>query len=132
MMNFLIRKNNNRFIKYCIFGSLISILEIILFYALNKYLNIYALVSNVIAFMVSVTLSYYANSRYVFRITFVSKKAKIERYVLFLSTRIFGLFIDSSILYLLLNVSCPKLIAKTISCVSTVIVNYIIGKKVFK
>ena len=43
-----------------------------------------------------------------------------------------GLFIDSSILYLLLELNCPNIISKTISCISTTLVNYYIGKYIFK
>lgn len=132
MMNFLIRKSNNRFIKYCIFGSLISILEIILYYVLAKYLHIYPLLSNAIAFLVSVSLSFYANSKYVFKTMFISKKNKIKSFCLFLSSRVIGLFVDSSILYLLLYINCSNLIAKTISCISTTIINYFMGKYIFK
>ena len=57
----------------------------------------------------------------------------INQFNIFLVTRIGGIFIDSSILYLLVNIiTVPNLLAKTISCASTTVVNYYIGKLVFK
>mgnify|MGYP002531287891 CR=1 FL=1 len=119
-----------KFIKYCIFGVLISIIEILLYCILSKFINLEPLIANSIAFILSVLMSYYANSKYVFKTIFISKKSKIKRFYLFLGTRTVGLFIDSSILYLLLN--CPNIISKTISCISTTLINYYIGKYIFK
>ncbi len=121
-----------RFIKYCIFGSTISIVEILLFTLLHGVLRVNLFLSNAIAFLISVMLSYYANSKYVFKTVFISKKAKIRKFYIFLGTRFLGLFVDSTILSILIHISFPNMIAKTISCVSTTIVNYVIGKYIFK
>lgn len=127
-----ILNKQEKFIKYCIFGVLISIIEILLYCILSKFINLEPLIANSIAFILSVLMSYYANSKYVFKTIFISKKSKLKRFYLFLGTRTMGLFIDSSILYLLLELNCPNIISKTISCISTTLINYYIGKYIFK
>ena len=72
-----------KFIKYCIFGVLISIIEILLYCILSKFINLEPLIANSIAFILSVLMSYYANSKYVFKTIFISKKSKIKRFYLF-------------------------------------------------
>lgn len=127
------KKIKNQFLVYCFFGTVGGFLEIFLFYFLYNFIKFPLIVSNVMAFLVAVIYSYYVNSKYVFKTIFRTKKMIINQFNIFLITRIGGIFIDSSILYLLVNIiTVPNLLAKTISCVSTTVVNYYIGKLVFK
>ena len=64
-----------KFIKYCIFGVLISIIEILLYCILSKFINLEPLIANSIAFILSVLMSYYANSKYVFKTIFFNSES---------------------------------------------------------
>ena len=82
---------------------------------------------------VSVLFSYYVNSKYVFKRTFLTRRKAIKQFNIFILSRIAGIFFDSSILYFCIHfIRMPNLIAKTISCTSTALINYLIGKHIFK
>ena len=124
---------NQRFIKYTIYASTIAILEVITFTIFYSLLKIDLLISNTLSFLISVFLLYFVNSKYVFKTTFKSTKAKIKRFYLFLGTRVIGLFIDSLVLYVLVNyINLCSFPSKIISGISTTLVNYIVGKYVFR
>ena len=57
----------------------------------------------------------------------------IKQFNILILSRIAGIFFDSSILYFCIHfIRMPNLIAKTISCTSTALINYLIGKHIFK
>ena len=127
------KKIKNQFLVYCFFGTIGGFLEIFLFYFLYNFIKFPLIVSNVMAFLVAVIYSYYVNSKYVFKTIFRNKKKIKNQFNILLVTKIGNIFIDSSILYLLVNIiTVPNLLAKTISCASTTVINYYIGKLVFK
>lgn len=129
-MKSLIKK---QFIKYCFYGTIAGLIEIVLFTILYNYAKLPLFVSNTIAFIISVLFSYYVNSKYVFKRTFLTRRKAIKQFNIFILSRIAGIFFDSSILYFCIHfISMPNLIAKTISCTSTALINYLIGKHIFK
>src|SRR5574344_276632 len=117
------------FIKYCFFGSLGGALEIGTFYLFANILNVHYIYSNAIAFTISVIFLYFANSRIVFNISGLSKKEKRKQFIIFFITRILGLLLDTSVLAICISgIGLTNMIAKLISCASTTIINYYIGK----
>lgn len=136
IQNSMIKKyltKNTRFIKYTIFASTIAILEVITFTIFYSLLKIDLLISNTLSFIISVFLLYFVNSKYVFKTNFKSTKAKIKRFYLFLGTRVIGLFLDSLVLYILVEyISMCSFPSKIISGISTTLINYMVGKYVFK
>ena len=124
---------NERFIRYTIFASSIAILEVITFMLFHSVLKINILIANTMSFLISVVLLYFANIKFVFKIVFKTRKAKIKRFYLFLGTRVAGLFMDSLVLYMLIEYAeLASFPSKIISGISTTLINYIIGKYVFK
>lgn len=136
IQNSMIKKyltKNTRFIKYTIFASTIAILEVITFTIFYSLLKIDLLISNTLSFIISVFLLYFVNSKYVFKTNFKSTKAKIKRFYLFLGTRVIGLFLDSLVLYILVEyIGMCSFPSKIISGISTTLINYMVGKYVFK
>lgn len=124
---------NERFIRYTIFASSIAILEVITFTIFHSMLKIDLLIANTMSFLISVVLLYFANIKFVFKTVFKTRKAKIKRFYLFLGTRVAGLFIDSLVLYMLVDYAkISSFPSKIISGISTTLINYVIGKYVFK
>lgn len=136
-----------KFIRYIIFGTLGGIFEILLFDVLYMFnhSNIWVVISNVISFSSSVILLYFVNNKYVYRTTNRDKKSKRKTLILFIITRIFGLFIDMSVLFLCLkyftwsNILPSELFgldfiglsSKFIATISTTVANYFIGIYIF-
>ena len=139
---------NERFIRYTIFASSIAILEVITFMLFHSVLKINILIANTMSFLISVVLLYFANIKFVFKTVikknekdnkttnnyeYKTRKAKIKRFYLFLGTRVAGLFMDSLVLYMLIEYAeLASFPSKMISGISTTLINYIIGKYVFK
>lgn len=124
---------NERFIRYTIFASSIAILEVITFTIFHSMLKIDLLIANTMSFLISVVLLYFANIKFVFKTIFKTRKAKIKRFYLFLGTRVAGLFMDSLVLYMLVDYAeLSSFPSKIISGISTTLINYVIGKYVFK
>lgn len=124
---------NERFIRYTIFASSIAILEVITFMLFHSVLKINILIANTMSFLISVVLLYFANIKFVFKTVFKTRKEKIKRFYLFLGTRVAGLFMDSLVLYMLIEYAeLASFPSKMISGISTTLINYIIGKYVFK
>jgi putative flippase GtrA len=117
------------FIRYCFIGCIGGVIEVAAFYLLNDILNINYVISNVISFFLSVIFLYYFNTYYVFKREFINKKIKIRKFNVFLFTRILGLVFDTAVLALCISViGLPSLISKIISCSSSAIINYYVGK----
>ena len=117
---------NERFIRYTIFASSIAILEVITFTIFHSMLKIDLLIANTMSFLISVVLLYFANIKFVFKTVFKTRKAKIKRFYLFLGTRVAGL-------YMLVDYAeLSSFPSKIISGISTTLINYVIGKYVFK
>ena len=122
-----------RFINYCLFGTIAGIIEIGLFYLLNDLIHIHYLISNVISFTIAVIVSYLFNVKYVFKKSFVSKKEKSSRFILFFATRLLGLLLDTGVLAICIDYfKLDNMLSKIIACASTTIVNYFLGKIIFK
>lgn len=122
-----------QFVKYCFYGTMAGIIEIVLFTILYNFVKLPLFIANTLAFIVSVLFSYYVNSKYVFKRTFLTKRKAIRQFNTFILSRIAGIFFDSAILYFCIHfITMPNLIAKIISCTSTALINYLIGKHIFK
>ena len=123
------KEKAKNFIIYVIIGSLGGILEIVLFTMLRDYLHIHYIISNLISFSTTVILLYFLNGIFVFK----SNVKNLKSFVIFFVSRIFGFFLDSSVLTICIKIfrfSSP--ISKFISSISTTIVNYNVGKRIFK
>ncbi len=112
-------------IYYLIFGGLTTLINIIVFYLFNDLFNVYYLVSNVIAWVVSVLFAYITNKTVVFK----SDNKVFKESVTFFIFRVISLGIDMLFMYLLIDIiSIDSLIAKIIVNVIVVILNYVFSK----
>lgn len=122
-----------QFLIYCIVGSIGGLFEIFLFETFNNLLNGKYIIANILSFIISVIYLYFANSKLVYKTKFTSKKHKIRKFLIFLATRVLGLAFDTLILGLCINIiGLSSLISKIISCISSTIINYGVGKYIFK
>ena len=93
-MNPSIKKNE--IILYLIFGILTTIVNIISYLFITDILNIHYLISNIIAWFLSVLFAYITNRIWVFK----SKNENIlKEFGLFISGRIFSGVLDTTLMY---------------------------------
>ena len=114
--------------SYIIFGVLTTLVNIFTYSFLVLFVDLNYLISNIIAWVISVIFAYITNRKWVFK----SKNENIiKEFSLFISGRLFVGVLDMTILFvcvefLLLN----NLISKVITQVIVVISNYLISKLV--
>lgn len=119
---------SKQYFKYCIVGTIGGIIELGLFYLLNDIISINYLIANVLTFIVTVTILYFLNRRFVYQ----STSKNINDFTIFFGSRILGLVIDSVVLTICLKIfKITSLISKFIASSSTTYVNYCVGKYIF-
>ena len=119
---------SKQYLKYCIVGTIGRTIELALFYFLNDILHINYLLANVVTFIVTVTILYFLNKKFVYE----ADNNDNVGFVMFFASRIAGLVIDSIVLTVCLKIFMfPSMISKFISSSSTTYINYCVGKFIF-
>lgn len=119
---------SKQYFKYCIVGTIGGIIELGLFYLLNDIISINYLIANVLTFIVTVTILFFLNRRFVYQ----STSENTTNFTIFFGSRILGLVIDSVVLTICLKIfKITSLISKFIASSSTTYVNYCVGKYIF-
>ena len=118
-------KLGKELILYVIFGILTTVVNIVVYFVFTR-LGVNYLVSNVIAWFLSVLFAYVTNRRWVFE----SKDSNIlKECFLFFSGRIFSGVVDTGLMYLFIDIlSIGDVISKIVIQVIVVILNYVISK----
>ncbi len=114
---------------YLFWGVVTTLTNIFSYAILTKMLNINYMISNVISWILAVSVAYITNKIYVFSSKAKTIKAVIKELTLFFIARILTLGID--ILLMFIGVSILKfddMIIKAITQVVVIVVNYILSK----
>ncbi len=118
------KKLSKEVILYLIFGISTTIINIVMFQMLRQ-LNISIIISNTIAWFISVLFAYMTNKRYVFE----SKNESKSEIVLFFSSRLFSLIVDNIGILILINVILVnEFYSKIIINIIVIIINYLFSK----
>ena len=136
---------SKQYLKYCVVGTIGGIIELALFYLLNDIMHINYLVANVITFIVTVTILYFLNKKFVYKaenmdnVGFIMLNfcnnfgyswnvfySPLTAY-LPLIFRIFNFTFENCLKIFMF----PSLISKFISSSSTTYINYCVGKFIF-
>ena len=114
-------------IMYLIFGVLTTLVNIITYYISTKIFLIDYQISNIIAWIISVTFAFITNKLYVFESKTNDKILK--EIISFYSLRMFSLGIDIFTMYIMVSIlSIDDLIAKVVANVIVIVINYITSK----
>lgn len=132
-----LKKHANRYrtiILYLFFGSLAFLINLFTFTIFYRGFEIHELISNVLAWIITVIFAFFTNSIWVFHIRANTKKAFFKQMSAFFSGRIFTLVIEEAMLFALIelfrfNETAMKIFTQTI----VMILNYWISKnRVFR
>ena len=121
---------SNKFIKYVFFAIITSIINVGVYLLTYKFFPS-VLVSNILAYAISITFAFFINKHLVFQ----SKSKKMGKQItLFLGVKLISFGIDSLVLIFCHNLlHLPNFISKIIANCSTTLNNYTLNKKqVFK
>lgn len=126
MMN--LYKKYREIINYLIFGVLTTLVNIIVYYIYADCLNVQYMVSNFLAWFLSVLFAYITNRKYVFESASESIFTELFK---FFGSRITTGVLDMFFMWLLISVlNFNNMISKIIVNVIVVVANYILSKLV--
>ncbi|MBM6879730.1 GtrA family protein [[Clostridium] spiroforme] len=115
-------------IMYLIFGVLTTVVNIAVYYIMANSLQIHYLISNIVAWFLSVLFAYVTNRKYVFE----SKSEQIiKEMTSFFGARLATGAMDMVLMWLFVGLHIlPDFAAKVITNVIVIIANYILSKLV--
>lgn len=110
---------------YVVFGTLTTIVNVVVYFAL-EYIGVNYIISNIIAWFLSVLFAYVTNRIWVFE----SKSPNIlKEMVLFFSGRIFTGVLDTALLYLFVDIlTLGNTFSKIAVEIIIIILNYLLSK----
>ncbi len=118
--------NRKEVISYLIFGVLTTVVNIVVYWGLNTGLHVNYLVSNAIAWIVSVLFAYITNRKYVFE---SQNTSFINELVKFIGARGFTGIMDMILMWLLVDVFLiNSMFSKIIVNGLVIVLNYILSK----
>lgn len=116
-------------ILYLVAGVLTTIVNIISYHIFCNIIGIESLISNGIAWVLSVLFAYVANDRFVFVQEKMTKQQEFKKFIKFITARLFSFGVDEAGMFLFVEiVFVHNIIAKIIMNVIVVILNYIFSK----
>ena len=135
-INNLIKKFlNKETISYLIFGVLTTIINIVVFWFAERELafimseDAASLVGNVIAWVISVAFAFVTNKLFVFESKSMAFKVVMAELTGFLIARLLSLAFDEGFMFVaIVLLGMNSLLAKIISNVFVVIINYVLSK----
>ena len=115
-------------IMYLIFGVLTTVVNIAVYYIMANSLQINYLISNIVAWFLSVLFAYVTNRKYVFE----SKSNEIiKEMTSFFGARLATGAMDMVLMWLFVGLHIlPDFVAKVITNVIVIVANYILSKLV--
>lgn len=116
-------------VLYCIFGGLTTVINIITYFMLSRFFNINYLISNIIAWILSVLFAYITNKIFVFRSKSTEFKYVIKELLAFIGCRLFSGLLDIGIMYIFVDIfKFNDFIIKIIANIIVIILNYVFSK----
>ncbi|MBQ2897221.1 MAG: GtrA family protein [Clostridia bacterium] len=124
-----ILKKYKPIVLYVFFGGLTTLVNIISYFFTSHVLNCNTLISNSVAWMLSVLFAFITNKLYVFNSQGRSAKELIYEIVSFFSCRVFSGVIDTAIMVLLVDfLQFNSMACKIITNVIVMTLNYFASK----
>lgn len=133
--NFIKKFLNKETISYLIFGVLTTIINIVVFWFAERELafimseDAASLVGNVIAWVISVAFAFVTNKLFVFESKSMAFKVVMAELTGFVIARLLSLAFDEGFMFVaIVLLGMNSLLAKIISNVFVVIINYVLSK----
>lgn len=122
-------KKHKELINYAIFGVLTTLVNYVSYILFTRVFGVNLVVSNIIAWFLSVLFAFITNKMIVFGSKDLSKETVLKEGIYFFAARIFSLILDTGILYVMSKLmGINDLIVKIVSNVIVIIVNYALSK----
>ena len=121
--------NFSESVRYVLAGAVTSAVNLGTFFILSRGFSINYLISNGIAWLLTVITGFMLDKRFVFKTRHAGKKELFQ----FFGSRVISLFADQLMIWALVSVvGLGSSIAKIVDSAAVVVINYILSKKIFK
>ena len=128
-MNNIKKLINKETILYVILGVLTTIVNLIAYYLFSNIININYLISNAIAWIISVVFAYITNKFFVFNSSYINKDVIIEEFIKFMNCRLISGLSEVVLLFLFVDLLLMNdIVAKLIIGVLVALINFIFSK----
>lgn len=128
-MNNIKKLINKEIILYVIFGVLTTIVNLIAYYLFSNIININYLISNAIAWIISVVFAYITNKFFVFNSYYINKDVIIEEFIKFMNCRLISGLSEVVLLFLFVDLLLMNdIVSKLIIGVLVALINFIFSK----
>ena len=115
-------------IMYLIFGVLTTVVNIVVYYVMADMLQVHYMISNIVAWFLSVLFAYITNRKYVFE---SMSNEIIKEMTSFFGARLATGAMDMVLMWLFVGLHIlPDFVAKVITNVIVIVANYILSKLV--
>lgn len=126
-------KKNKSIILYIFFGGCTTVLNVLCFYLLCNVLKMQTVTGNVLSWFVAVVFAYITNSIFVYESKTRGFKKKVIEIINFFLARIATGVLDTAIMFLMVDILAQNgVVWKIITNVIVIVLNYILGKWIFK
>ena len=116
-------------ILYAIFGVLTTLVNIVCFYILTKFINLEENFSNSISIIAAILSAYFTNRKFVFNSTATTAKEKLTEFGKFILGRAFSMIVELVGFFLMFNIaSIDEFISKILISIIVIILNFFISK----
>ena len=128
-MNNIKKLINKEIILYVIFGILTTIVNLIAYYLFSNIININYLISNAIAWIISVVFAYITNKFFVFNSSYINKDVIIEEFIKFMNCRLISGLSEVVLLFLFVDLLLMNdIVGKLIIGILVATINFIFSK----
>ena len=128
-MNNIKKLINKKTILYVIFGVLTTIVNLIAYYLFSNIININYLISNAIAWIISVVFAYITNKFFVFNNSDINKDVIIEEFIKFMNCRLISGLSEVVLLFLFVDLLLMNdIVGKLIIGILVATINFIFSK----
>lgn len=116
-------------IMYLIFGGLTVLVNLVIYTALTRVLDINYMISNIIAWIVAVLFAYVTNKFFVFESKEINLSFLVKEISAFVSCRLVSGIMEMALMYLMIDlIGLNDFIVKVFTNILVIILNYILSK----
>jgi putative flippase GtrA len=119
----------NELAQYVFWGIMATIINIVAFYVFTEFIGIRYIVSNIVAWILTVTFAFFTNKYLVFIDKDTAKEIIVSKYFIFLASRIITGVLDMGFMFLLVTIMVlDEMYSKILVSAFIIILNYFISK----
>ena len=119
-------------LMYLVFGVLTTAVNMVVFYLLDQYTGMYYLLSNTIAWFLSVLFAFFTNKTWVFQSKYTTFRDFSRELASFFFFRGISYIMDTAIMFVVISMlHGPNMVVKIIDQFVIILANYIFSKWIF-